>query len=219
MEAPDTLLDFGKAYINDIQRIFPTSGLIIFCLSLTMYVIKTDGYLNTDGIWILAASTSISSIISDDSKIWSRISVADIPISLLCATGAILLCGLFRRIVFWAITSNPKFRNLQRNQIILKAENQENHTEQLSWIKEQAEKGLRQVKSKQLIAELLCGVFITSIWHGSLLATVDIFVEFSALLIAYIITQATAKEYITNAYPYTLLAANLIGLKNNIIDN
>lgn len=213
MEIPETISDAGTAYIQDIRNVIPISALATGVLAMSLSLTRSANDTTECGLWLIAATTPIATLLKADGGIWAYLHILDLPIALICAGLALLISGIFRRIVFWALTSSEKFKNLEHSQKSEAIDDIEVAKQRTNWINEQISKTLPNLKKKDTCAELLCGVVATSFFYGQLSVNLDLVIFFAALIASYICVQSSAKDYLSKVYPFVLLKANLAGFR------
>lgn len=209
---PEALNNAGDAYLQDIRNIIPVSALVITLMALCLAATRSANESVESGIWIAAGTTSIAKLLNVSGGIWTNLNILDMPLALVCAGVALLISGIYRRVVFWALTSSKDFKNLEASQSNKVSSNTVESERKASWINEQIAKSLPNLKKKDVSAELLCGIATTTIFYGNLSAVVDLSILTATLVTAYVCVQSCAKDYLTKVYPFILIKANLAGL-------
>lgn len=209
MDLSESISDVGAAYLQDVRQIIPTSAVLISLLAIGLSINRSALDSIESGIWIHSFNLSIAQLLTGDMGIWKHIHTIDFPIALLCASIALICVEIFRKIVFWAITTSNEFITLTKPQ---KIEGNDASEPKLIWINSQIEKNRTKLQRKNILAELLSGASIASLFYGNVFSIVDFCVFLFGLTTSYICIQSTAKEYIRTIYPLQLYKARVAGI-------
>lgn len=213
MEIPESITDVGAAYLQDVRNVVPFSALATAVLAVGLSITRSANDVTDGGLWLMAATTPISSLLKVDGGLWANLHILDVPIALGCSGLGLLFSGIFRRIVFWALTTSKKFKTLEKSQSKIDSQDNVSPEMQIEWINKQISKSLPSLKRKDSCAEIFCGIAVISLYYGKVDVLLDSTILLLALLASYICVQSSAKDYISKVYPFVLIKANLIGFK------